>query len=550
MSLSWIHLSDLHFGAGRGVEPGLDRKHVLGRLLEDIKLMRSELGPPDYVFATGDFANAGKQSQFENVRSWLIDLTRELDIGLDRVLVVPGNHDVDRDLVESDRISVGLHRDMRQHADALSDLLQSGQITATWSKLRAFQSFSSRDFGSPEITPESPFWTRRLSTEPAVAYALGLNSVLQSYDDEDENVTPGVGPNLQLSRWQLDKALRGCPSEALVIALVHHPPELLRDGSDLVTQLAKRPLVLLCGHVHSQEALAMLPLGQHGHLRMVAGAGHSVGELTHGYAWGSLQQDGFDYYPRQWSRRHQTFLAAPLDPNLNVVKSRERLGLYVSYSREALPGPLSKWSGSIRSVEPPASSAAYFEPLSFREPELTSAVLRRAGDRLCDLVGRYQYDPDVVLAVNQGGLVVTAAMMKRWHNTKVAVGCVFCSKQPDRPYEIKFSALPGKPDKNGRWKRSRPERILIVDTKFKTGGSAKATYEFLRRTYGEGVTIRFAVVLAYVGWRSRWAPHSEVFPWPASLAADNQIRAYIAFYTDKNSDDIPEPPRPGWPDEP
>jgi hypothetical protein len=34
----------------------LDRKQVLGRLLDDVELMRSELGPPDHVFATGDYA--------------------------------------------------------------------------------------------------------------------------------------------------------------------------------------------------------------------------------------------------------------------------------------------------------------------------------------------------------------------------------------------------------------------------------------------------------------------------------------------------------------
>jgi predicted MPP superfamily phosphohydrolase len=552
VSLSWIHLSDLHFGHGRGVEPHIDRQQVLGRLLDDVALCRSELGSPDYVFATGDFAHAGKQSQLEEARSWLVELTRRLDLGLDRVFVVPGNHDVDRDLVGPNRIVKACHGEMRRDPETLSDMLESGDVeAAVWPKLRAYQSFSSRDFGSPEITPESPFWTCRLSAEPGAAHAVGLNSALQCYDDHDDEETHGVGPNLQLSRWQLAKALRGFPSNALLIALVHHPPELLRDGSELVTHLAERPHLLLCGHVHSQGAFAMLPLGQHGHLRMVAGAGHSVGgEGTHAYAWGFLSQGGLDYYPRQWSRRHGKFLGAPLDTSIDVVKSRERLGLHISYPRDALPGPLREWAGSTGPVAPPVSGAAYFEPLAFREPALTCATLRRAGDRLCDLVGRYQYDPDVVVAVNQGGLVVTAAMMKRWHNTRVAVGCVFCSKRPGRPYEIKLSSLPGRPDKNGRWKRIRPERILVVDTKLKSAGSAKATYEFLRRTCGDGVEIRFALVLAYAGWRGRWTVHSEVFPWPASLVADDDIRAYIAYYTDKEIDDIPEPIRPGWPDEP
>lgn len=149
--------------------------------------------------------------------------------------------------------------------------------------------------------------------------------------------------------------------------------------------------------------------------------------------------------------------------------------------------------------------------------------------------------------MNQGGLVVTAAMMQIWRGSKKSVGSVFYDKPPKRPREIKFVSLPGELDENGPWKMIQPDRILVVDTKFKSGGSTKEMYELLRRVYG-AVEIRYAFVLTYAGWPGRWGPRGHTFPPPAHLLGDEHIEAYIAYYTDRapDKDVIKEEFRHSW----
>lgn len=550
MRISWIHLSDFHFGQGRHIATDLDRKSVLRCLLQDVELVGSELGVPDYVFITGDVAHSGKKEQFDEAWSWLDELAKRLRIGLDRMLLVPGNHDVDRELVRQ-HVANLVHKEMRRNPPMLSDLIQTGEIENVWPKLRAYQAFSTRGFGAPKIDHNRPGWRLPLADEPAKAFAVGLNTVLQSYDDEDDDVSGGA--NLQLSAWQLEQTLGKCPDDALILALAHHPPDLLSDGEEFVARLSKRPHLLIYGHVHRQGAFATLPLGQQGQLRLVAGAGHTAGgERTHAYAWGTLDGEGFTYFPRQWSQDHRKFLAPPLDLGQDEVEQHESLGSFIQYPRGKLPRPLAKWIGRSTSQRTEEPRSVRFDPLPFPDKWMSCRKIRRIGSHLCDLVGRYQYDPDVLVAVNHGGLVVAAAMMKVWQKPPPTVGCVFCRKRPGRRYEISFASLPGKPDRSGRWRRDRPSRVLVIDTKFKSGGSAIATYEYLHRIYGDGVDVRFALILTYGGWLERWKPRRPIFPWPAELLTDRRILAYIAFYTDKTGeeDDVAEPFRPGWPNEP
>ncbi|MGH8459743.1 MAG: metallophosphoesterase family protein, partial [Nevskiales bacterium] len=51
---------------------------------------------PDLVIASGDLAELGKKKEFDDVLEFFGLLTAALDLPRERVVIVPGNHDINR----------------------------------------------------------------------------------------------------------------------------------------------------------------------------------------------------------------------------------------------------------------------------------------------------------------------------------------------------------------------------------------------------------------------------------------------------------------------
>ena len=95
-----LHLSDIHFRAGKA----WDAEPVLRKLTGFIETEVKAGLAPDLVAITGDLAFAGIAEEYALARTWLDDLWKKLgDPPRDRLLLVPGNHDVDRKKVDPER---------------------------------------------------------------------------------------------------------------------------------------------------------------------------------------------------------------------------------------------------------------------------------------------------------------------------------------------------------------------------------------------------------------------------------------------------------------
>ena len=142
------------------------------------------------------------------------------------------------------------------------------------------------------------------------------------------------------------------------------------------------------------------------------------------------------------------------------------------------------------------------------------------------------FQPDLVVALNQGGMA-TCAMLKRW--MAAPVGVAFTDLRLSR--RMLSLSLPD---------MSAVRRILLVDTKLKTGGSALNVMTELRRS--QPFEFCLAVLVAYGRWeKPRWE-----FPngarWPAAFRfplSDEQpeLLTYVAYHTASTgqSDPYPEP---------
>lgn len=97
VSISWLHLSDLHLG----MDPLRWRKlwpNVREDFSRDVKEIESVCGAIDVVFFTGDLTNRGSETEFLRLDEELHELWQELwPSGSQPTLIaVPGNHDLIR----------------------------------------------------------------------------------------------------------------------------------------------------------------------------------------------------------------------------------------------------------------------------------------------------------------------------------------------------------------------------------------------------------------------------------------------------------------------
>ena len=100
MQVTWLHVSDCHIRGG----DSYDRDVVLRALVKSVQNFRERGRTPDVVFATGDIAHSGKTHEYDLATQFFDALIEAAGVDRRRLFVIPGNHDVDRDL------SVGLAR--------------------------------------------------------------------------------------------------------------------------------------------------------------------------------------------------------------------------------------------------------------------------------------------------------------------------------------------------------------------------------------------------------------------------------------------------------
>src|SRR5262249_14108589 len=125
--LSWLHLSDWH---QRG--PGFDRVKVRDALLGDIRRradIGAELRALDFLVFSGDLAYRGLAEEYHAAREHFLEpVLQAAGVPRERLFLVPGNHDLERELLEvlphdlwrtlrdSDKVHYWLTNERRQQA--------------------------------------------------------------------------------------------------------------------------------------------------------------------------------------------------------------------------------------------------------------------------------------------------------------------------------------------------------------------------------------------------------------------------------------------------
>ncbi|HET9253640.1 MAG TPA: metallophosphoesterase [Pseudonocardiaceae bacterium] len=197
--LTILHVSDPQFGAqhifgGNGLTPA-DQAHdtLFQRLHDDLDRLADDPGlRPDLMVVTGDLAEWGLRSEFDQVVEFLAALAEAVALPRRHVALVPGNHDVNR------MACAAYFGD--QEAD------ECEPVAPYWPKWRHFADAFERFYEGVEgvsFTPDEP-WTLFEMPDLNVVVA-GLNSTMaESHREEDHY---GWVREHQL-RWFADRLAR------------------------------------------------------------------------------------------------------------------------------------------------------------------------------------------------------------------------------------------------------------------------------------------------------------------------------------------------------
>lgn len=307
MSLSFVHLSDIHFGQEK--TGGVKETHndAKARLIADARRQAQGLKIKG-IIVTGDVAYAGKDHEFKEAGAWLDELAGAVGCSNTAVQVVPGNHDIDRDhisggcmlMIEKVKADGELHLDAFLENDVDCENLYR-KLSAYWSFAEGYNCFLDKKGGiaSNKLYELAPGRTLRF---------VGLNSALMCYANEKEG---------ELVLGARQRVLQNKDGEELVV-LCHHPLNWFQDSGSAGSYIRNRARVLMTGHEHTPAVSIENVKDGRDILNLASGAAvPPVANDEYRYTYNILTFDWdsaddaltVTICPRTWSEKHMDFVA-------------------------------------------------------------------------------------------------------------------------------------------------------------------------------------------------------------------------------------------------
>ena len=279
-----LHLSDFHFRP----DTVWSANPLLVALASSVADLRERGLASDMVAITGDVAFSGRQGEYELAEHWIREqLLPAAGITAARLLLVPGNHDVDRTGARS--FTARALQDALLSAESQQDLAEvlqdADQRTVLTERLEAWRRFSNKLQPLDDASQDLPWWSRRFYIRGVEVHVTGLCSAMLCRGDDDHG-------RLLLGLHQIHAATAGAKSADLSLALMHHPLSFLAewDARNVLPALRSACGALLRGHLH--QADPSFNLGPHHDLLELA-AGAAYERAPTPLSWQLVELDPF-----------------------------------------------------------------------------------------------------------------------------------------------------------------------------------------------------------------------------------------------------------------
>lgn len=265
MTVSFIHLSDIHFGQERDDALHFNNDVKAQLIVDAAEIVKSlPSGVAHGILVTGDIAQAGKSAQYTDAGRWLDQLAEAVGCESFRIQMVPGNHDLDRSLLSKGG-SLMLDAIRAGGAAEYEAILASATDRAV-----LFARF--RDYGKfcegydCALDSEGRYATNmlvELAPGRSIRFVRLNSSLLCTGDEDDKN------PELMVGARQF--TIPRTKGEEIV-ALIHHPLNWFKDQVDVAKYLKSRARILISGHEHNPRVLVEEIEGGTDFMMLAAGA--------------------------------------------------------------------------------------------------------------------------------------------------------------------------------------------------------------------------------------------------------------------------------------
>ena len=297
--IRWIHLSDFHVG-----KDNYETIKIFNHILKGITNQRTENFEPDFVFITGDIANKGNEKEYEIFNDEFLEpLCKILEIQspLNKIFIVPGNHDLERKYVKD--------LNYEDHLGSVNSFFNcdiKGKEEREIHHSRAFKNFSEYTLMANLnklnwLDSNNGFFVEKMKKNNVHVGIVGINTAWLSKSESDEKkLTPGLD--------LVEKALIEINDCDLKLVLGHHPLSWFNEDhkKTIETIFSDNNVLYIHGHLHKNR-VQPLSNGVNGFLEIQSGAGFQIKEYAsslwkNGYVWAEvdLKENCIYLQPRYW----------------------------------------------------------------------------------------------------------------------------------------------------------------------------------------------------------------------------------------------------------
>ena len=234
-----LHISDLHINDSK--KELFDRSVVLEPLIERVKQDQKNNFHPEIIVVTGDIAFKGIKAEYDLAKVFFDDLLAALDLDNNRLFVVPGNHDVNREkyrptaVLRYDNMRA-LNDELENYRkDLLKGMLDYFNFTDTY--LPHLKSIHGRLI--PFVNTFDAKCGKRIGL-------VGLNSAWMCRKSDDKGT-------IAIGEFQVTRAMEELEEKGevdLQVVLFHHPLDWLWVDDKNICRQHLNDSILLSGHLH------------------------------------------------------------------------------------------------------------------------------------------------------------------------------------------------------------------------------------------------------------------------------------------------------------
>ncbi len=297
--LGWLHLSDVHMQK----DDEFNRGVVIDSLIEDIRNRCQEGLQPEFIVFSGDVAYHGRDDEYQFAAEHFFEpLLKATNLSQKELFLVPGNHDVDWEIIELLSPDLANFLDDREKVNKLLGSEKRRDII--FQSMANYRKFVHEFFGHSWNPRDDPLYacTRtftQMESNKRVAI-LGINSAWSS-----GFVKGGLGDYGQLlvGERQIADAIGKLEDLDFSIAVLHHPFGWLKefDRTSVESRLREKCEFILHGHLHSSGFISELTL-EGGTITIPCGAAYYRRDFPDGYNF--VQLDIEDKKGLIWLRRY------------------------------------------------------------------------------------------------------------------------------------------------------------------------------------------------------------------------------------------------------